>query len=77
MGLPIISDADQAKVLKSYPVTPSAGCDDEIAAVKQKAQELANAGDLEDAIIGISEFLAAAQSAADSCKALYSKDMFV
>lgn len=77
LGLPIISDADQAKVLKSYPVTPSAGCDAEIAAVKQKAQELANAGDLEDAIIGISEFLAAAQSAADSCKALYSKDMFV
>lgn len=77
LGLPIISDADQAKVLKSYPVTPSIGCDAQIAAVKLKAQELANAEDLEEAIIGISEFLAAAQTAADSCKALYDKDMFV
>ena len=77
LGAPMISDADQAKVLATYPVTPSIGCDAQIAAVIQKAQELAHAEDLEEAIIGISEFLAVAQQSADACKALSSPDMFV
>ena len=77
LGEPIISDVDQEKVLASYPVTSSKGCDAQITAVIQKAQELAHAEDLEEAIIGISEFLAVARQAADSCKALASKDMFV
>ena len=58
-------------------MTPAKRCDAQISTIIRTAQELGDADDLEDAIIGISEFLAAAQSAADSCKALYSKDMFV
>ena len=77
LGAPIISDADQATVLASYPVTSSEGCDAEIADIVQKAQELADAQDLEETIIGIAEFLAVVQQAAHDCKALFSKDMFV
>lgn len=77
LGEPIISDADQAKALAAYPVTPAKSCDAQIATIIEKAQELANAADLEEAIIGMSEFLAAAQQAARACRALYSKDMFV
>jgi len=77
LGAPLISDAEQAKVLALYPVTQAVGCEAQIAAVIQKAKELANAADLEEAVIGISEFLAVAQRSADACKALASKDMFV
>jgi hypothetical protein len=77
LGLPVITDAEQANELANYPMTPSAGCDAQIAAIKQKAQELANAVDFEEVIIGICEFLATAKHAADSCQALFSKDMFI
>jgi hypothetical protein len=77
LGDLVISDADQAKVLSSYPMTSSRACDAQIGAIVQSAQELAHAADLEEAIIGISEFLAVAREAADACKALASPDMFV
>jgi hypothetical protein len=77
LGVPIITDADQAKAVASYPATSSKRCDAEIAAIAQKARDVAGAQDLEEAIIGIAEFLALAQQAAHDCKALFSKDMFV
>ena len=77
LGEPIISDADQAKALAAYPVTPAKRCDAQISTIIRTAQELGDADDLEDAIIGIAEFLATVQQAANACKALYSKDMFV
>lgn len=77
LGVPIISDGDQAKVLASYPMTTSQACDAEIAAIVQNAQAVAAAQDLEETIIGIAEFLAVVQQAAHDCKALYSKSMFV
>ena len=77
LGEPIISETDQANALAAYPVTPAKTCDAHITKIIQKAQELGDAQDLEDAIIGIAEFFATARRAARSCKALSSKDMFV
>jgi hypothetical protein len=77
LGKPAITDADQARELAKYPMLPPGGCAAEIAALKLKGQEVAHAADLEEIIIGIAEFLAASQQAAQACNGLVSKDMFV
>lgn len=71
-----ISASDQQKVLDNYPVTPAQGCDVQIEQLKASALAVANATDLEETVIAIAEFLAAARQAADACKALFSPDMF-
>jgi hypothetical protein len=70
LGLPLITDTDYATVLGVYKQTPASGCLAEIAAVQQKAQQLTQATDLEEIIIGISEFLATAQQAGRTCPEL-------
>lgn len=77
LGKPLITDAEQSRELATYPTNPIGGCVAEIALLKQKAQELANATDLEETIIGIAEFLDTAEQAAGRCNGLFSKDMFV
>lgn len=77
LSLPLITDADQARELATYSTTPPGGCVAEIALLKQKAQEVTHAMDLEEIIIGIAEFLATAEQAGKTCNGLLGKDMFV